>query len=59
ALNKSLLEDVQASGRAFLTSTVLDGRYVLRACLVNFRTTESDLDILLDVITDAGKTRRS
>ena len=59
ALNKSLLEDVQASGRAFLTSTVLDGRYVLRACLVNFRTIESDLDSLLDVITDAGKTRRS
>ncbi len=53
-LNKSLLETVQAEGHAFLTSTELNGQFVLRACIVNFRTTEADLDMLLDAIADAG-----
>jgi hypothetical protein len=46
---------VQAEGKAFLSATELDGRYALRACIVNFRTTEADLDVLLDAIADAGK----
>ncbi len=54
-LNRALLTLVQAEGHAFLTSTELNGRVVLRACIVNFRTTEADLDRLLEVIADAGK----
>lgn len=54
ALNRSLLDIVQREGRTFLTQTELNGRPVLRACIVNFRTTEADLDILLDTIADAG-----
>lgn len=54
ALNRGLLDTVQREGRAFLTQTELHGRPVLRACIVNFRTTEADLDILLDTIADAG-----
>jgi glutamate/tyrosine decarboxylase-like PLP-dependent enzyme len=55
ALTRGLLDIVQREGRAFLTSTELDGRPVLRACIVNFRTTEADLDVLLDTIADAGQ----
>ncbi|MEP7291521.1 MAG: pyridoxal-dependent decarboxylase [Chloroflexota bacterium] len=55
ALNRRLLERVQAEGRAFLSATELNGRYALRACIVNFRTTKADLDVLLDAIADAGK----
>jgi hypothetical protein len=29
--------------------------FVLRACVVNFRTTEADLDTLLDVLAEAGR----
>jgi len=54
-LNRSLLNTVQHDGRAFLTSTELDGKLVLRACIVNFRTTHHDLDILLDVLAEAGQ----
>jgi glutamate/tyrosine decarboxylase-like PLP-dependent enzyme len=54
ALNRQLVEIVQREGRAFLTSTELDGRLVLRACIVNFRTTDADLDMLLDTIAEAG-----
>ncbi len=55
ALNKRLIERVQAEGQAFLTGTELDGQYALRACVVNFRTTEADVDRLLDIIADAGQ----
>ena len=54
ALNRRLIKTVQAEGEAFLTGTELDGQYALRACIVNFRTTEADLDRLLDVIAEAG-----
>ena len=54
-LNRRIAETVQAEGQAFLTTTELNGRTVLRACIVNFRTTETDLDCLLNVIADAGQ----
>ncbi|MBC8100739.1 MAG: amino acid decarboxylase, partial [Armatimonadetes bacterium] len=54
-LNRRLLSIVQAEGEAFLTGTELDGRFVLRACIVNFRTTPADLDALLNTIAAAGQ----
>ncbi|MBZ0281539.1 MAG: amino acid decarboxylase [Anaerolineae bacterium] len=54
-LNRALLTTVQREGRAFITSTELNGKLVLRACIVNFRTTHHDLDILLDVLAEAGQ----
>ncbi len=53
-LNRKLVETVQREGKAFLTTTELNGQLVLRACIVNFRTTEADLDILLDAIAEVG-----
>jgi hypothetical protein len=44
-----------ASGRAFITTTMIDGKVVIRACHVNFRTTAADLDVLLDTLTEAGQ----
>jgi hypothetical protein len=46
---------VQHEGRVFLTSTTLRDQVVLRACIVNFRTTEADLDFLLDTLAEAGQ----
>ena len=57
-LNRSVAERVQRDGRAFITTTELGGRPVLRACIVNFRTRESDLDALLDAIVSAGDALR-
>jgi aromatic-L-amino-acid/L-tryptophan decarboxylase len=54
-LNRALLKIVQSEGRAFLTGTELNEEFVLRACIVNFRTTENDLDILLNTIAQAGE----
>ena len=54
ALNKALLEQVQLSGLAFLSSTVLNGTFWLRACIVNPRTSPEDLLFLLETVRAAG-----
>ncbi|MBO0705509.1 MAG: amino acid decarboxylase, partial [Candidatus Dormibacteraeota bacterium] len=56
-LNRALLTELQLSGRAFLTSTVLDGRFVLRACFVNPGTTTDDVDALVRAVTEIGAGR--
>lgn len=38
ALNQDLQRRVNARGRVFLSSTRLDGRYVIRLCVLSFRT---------------------
>jgi hypothetical protein len=55
AVNRSILEIVQNKGGVYLTSTELNGEFVLRANIMNFRTTEPDLDFLLDTIAQAGQ----
>jgi len=50
ALNKRVMEQVQAEGVAFLTNTVLNGRFALRACILHYGTTEEDIDLTLDTI---------
>jgi glutamate/tyrosine decarboxylase-like PLP-dependent enzyme len=54
ALNKRLMEDVQASGRAFLTQATLGGRFALRACVLHYATTESDVAALVDLVRETG-----
>ncbi len=54
-LNRELVLIVQREGQAFLTTTILNNQRVLRVCIVNFRTTDADLDILLAALADAGQ----
>jgi len=42
-------------GDVFLTGTDLSGRFVLRACIVNFRTTEEDGARLVNVFREVGQ----
>jgi aromatic-L-amino-acid/L-tryptophan decarboxylase len=49
-LNRRLLERINGSGRAFLSHTVLRGRYVLRLATGNLRTTDQHLDATLALI---------
>jgi aromatic-L-amino-acid/L-tryptophan decarboxylase len=48
--NREVLRRIQHSGKAFLSSTVLDGRVWLRACFVNHLTTEGDVDALMALL---------
>jgi aromatic-L-amino-acid/L-tryptophan decarboxylase len=54
-LNRRLLERLQLGGEAFLTSTELGGRFVLRACIVNYRSTRGDIDRMLAAVRAIGR----
>jgi aromatic-L-amino-acid decarboxylase len=54
ALNRRVLERIQLGGSAFLTSTILDGVFWLRACIVNPRARAADLRQLVALVRDAG-----
>ena len=53
AVNAALLEQVNSSGRAFLSSTRLRGKYAVRLAIMNFTTTQADVDAVLDVFANA------
>jgi aromatic-L-amino-acid/L-tryptophan decarboxylase len=53
-LNERLMTELQVDGRAYLSNAILRGRFVLRACIVNFRTEATDVQALLDVVVDIG-----
>ncbi|MGO8787062.1 MAG: pyridoxal phosphate-dependent decarboxylase family protein [Terriglobia bacterium] len=53
-LNTELLGRLQKSGKVFLTNAVIGGAFVLRACIVNFRTSLADIRVLPDIIVRLG-----
>jgi aromatic-L-amino-acid decarboxylase len=53
-LNRRLMTEVQLDGRVFFSNAVLGDRFVLRACIVNFRTEADDMDAALDVAAEIG-----
>lgn len=55
ALNKTIMETVQAGREAFLTQAVHHGRFVLRANVMHYGTTEDDIAALVEVVRRAGE----
>ena len=53
-LNQELLGRLQEGGEIFVSNAVIGGRYVLRACIVNFRTDEADVDAVPVVTARVG-----
>jgi glutamate/tyrosine decarboxylase-like PLP-dependent enzyme len=53
-LNEQLLTRLNESGEAFLSNAVLEGMNLLRACVVNFRTTARDIDAIPEIVTRHG-----
>jgi glutamate/tyrosine decarboxylase-like PLP-dependent enzyme len=53
-LNNRLMTTIQHDGRAFCSNALLEGRWALRACIVNYRTESEDVDALLGVAVDLG-----
>ena len=54
-LNAALLDRLQAGGQAFVSNAVVAGRLLLRACVVNFRTTRADLEALVAAVKLTGR----
>jgi len=53
-INQLLLTRLQLSGRVFLSSTTIDGRFWLRACFVNPLASDDDVGAILDAVRDAA-----
>ena len=53
-LNRQLLTAVEQSGELFLSNALVGGRFALRACIVNFRTTEADVDAVPTLVARLG-----
>ena len=54
AHNERLADAILADGRIYLASALIDGEVWLRPCFVNFRTTDEDVEAILDVARELG-----
>ncbi len=54
-LNERVMASVQKGGRAYVSNATVNGRFALRACITNFRTTKADIEETVEAVRDAGK----
>src|SRR5437868_8135029 len=53
--NERLLIALQRDGSSYLSNATLGGRFALRGCVLNYRTTLRDMEILLDDLRRVGR----
>jgi glutamate/tyrosine decarboxylase-like PLP-dependent enzyme len=58
-LNLALGQDVLADGRVFFGTTRYEGKVAFRPAIVNWRTTERDVELLVDVLLELAAKRAS
>jgi len=56
ALNQELVDRMQRGGEAFVSNAVIRGRYVLRACIVNFHTSIVDVEAVPEITVRLART---
>ena len=54
AHNTALCAAIQNDGRVFLSPATIDGGVWLRPCFTNFRTSDDDIRVLVDVVLELG-----
>jgi glutamate/tyrosine decarboxylase-like PLP-dependent enzyme len=54
-LNAAILQRVIERGRVYLSNATLGGRFVLRACFVNHRTTDADVEEVVPEVLRAAR----
>jgi len=59
AFNERLLVALQRDGSSYLSNATLGGRFALRGCVLNYRTTLRDIEILLDDLRRVAKSLAS
>lgn len=53
-LNEELLNSLQKGGEVFLSNAIVNEKYSLRACIVNFRTSEKDIEEIIEIVVREG-----
>jgi len=54
-LNETLLDELQIGGEVFLSNAIVKEKYCLRGCIVNFRTSEKDIEEIITIIVREGR----
>lgn len=54
-LNSDILSRIETGGEAFMSNAIVDGKFALRACLVNFRTTLEDIEAVPELVARVGR----
>lgn len=54
AFNRRLLAHLQGDGRAYVSQALVGGRFMLRACIVNFHTSAADMHALAALVAELG-----
>ena len=54
ALNKTIMEEIQARGKAFVNGTILHDRFVLRSCALHYALTEDDVVAMIEEVCHVG-----
>jgi glutamate/tyrosine decarboxylase-like PLP-dependent enzyme len=55
ALNERVMIELQRDGDAYLSNARVRDRFSLRGCIINYRTTERDMEILLEDVRHIAK----
>lgn len=54
-LNEQIMAAVQKGGHTYLSNATVKGKFALRACVTNFRTTKADIEQTIEVVREAAK----
>jgi glutamate/tyrosine decarboxylase-like PLP-dependent enzyme len=54
ALNERILIELQRAGSSYLSNARINGKFALRGCILNYRTTPRDMEALLDDVRNAA-----
>jgi len=54
-LNTTLLTRLTENGAVYLSNALIDERFALRACIVNFRTSAADVDAVPEIVAREGR----
>ena len=55
ALNERVMLRLQQGGSSYVSNTSVRGRFALRGCVLNYRTTRRDMEVLLEDVREAGR----
>jgi len=50
-----LLNELQSGGEVFLSNAIVNEKYCLRACVVNFRTSKKDIEEIVEIVVKVGQ----
>jgi len=53
-LNRTILEKIEKSGKFFLSNAIINEKFLLRMCIVNFRTKAKDIELFSEFLLETG-----